>query len=57
MRKPNNTQTKLLGASLIRKAFISVNHVKLWNVLSKMGIPEHLIILMQSLYTGQEATV
>lgn len=37
---------------------IWADHIKLWNVLRKMGIPEHLIVLMGNLkYTGQEASV
>ena len=39
------------------KAFDCVDHPKMWNVLRDMGIPEHLIILMRNLYSGQEATV
>ena len=31
------------------KAFNCLDHVKLWNVLRKMGIPEHLIVLMRNL--------
>ena len=36
------------------KAFDSVDHNKLWKVLKKMRIPDHLTCL---LYTGQEAAV
>ena len=39
------------------KSFDCVNHNKLWEVLKEMGIPDHLISLLRSLYTGQEATV
>ena len=39
------------------KAFYSVDHNKLWNILKKMGITDHLTCLLRSLYTGQEATV
>ena len=39
------------------KAFDSVKHIKLWKILKKMGIPDHLACLMRNLYTGQEATV
>ena len=28
-----------------------------WKILKKMGIPDHLICLLRSLYAGQEATV
>jgi len=39
------------------KAFDCVDHNKLWKILKKMGIPDHLIYLLRNLYAGQEATV
>ena len=39
------------------KAFDYVNHSKLWKILKKMGIPDHLTCLLRNLYAGQEATV
>ena len=39
------------------KAFDCVDHDKLWEVLKDIGIPDHLIYLLRSLYAGQEATV
>ena len=39
------------------KAFDCVYHNKLWNILKKMGIPDHLTCLLRNLYVGQEATV
>ena len=39
------------------KAFASVDHNKLWEILKEMGIPDHLICLLSNLYAGQEATV
>ena len=39
------------------KAFDSVHHNKLWNILKEMGIPDHLACLLRNLYAGQEATV
>ena len=30
---------------------------KLWKILQKMGIPDHLTCLLRNLYAGQEATV
>ena len=39
------------------KAFDCVNHNKLWNILNKTGLPDHLTHLLKSLYTEQEATV
>ena len=39
------------------KAFDCVDHNKLWKIVQKMGIPEHLTCLLRNLYAGQEATV
>ena len=37
------------------KAFDYVDHNKLWKILQKMGIPDHLTCLLRNLYAGQEA--
>ena len=39
------------------KDFDSVDHNKLWRILEKMGIPDHLTCILRNLYAGQEATV
>ena len=39
------------------KAFDCVDHKKLWKILQKMGIPDHLTFLLRNLYASQEATV
>ena len=39
------------------KAFDCVDRNKLWTILKKMGIPDHLTWLLRNLYAGQEATV
>ena len=39
------------------KALDYVDYNKLWKILKKMGIPEHLPCLLRNLYAGQEATV
>ena len=39
------------------KSFDYVDHNKLWKILQKMGIPDHLICLLRNLYADQEATV
>ena len=39
------------------KAFVYVDHNKLWKILKEMGIPDHLTCLLRNLYAGQEATV
>ena len=39
------------------KAFDCVAHNKLWKILKKMRIPDHLTCLLENLYAGQEGTV
>ena len=39
------------------KVFDCVDHNKLWRILKKMGIPDHVTCLLRNLYAGQEATV
>ena len=38
-------------------AFDCVSHNKLWKILKKMGIPDHLICLLRNLYADHDATV
>ena len=39
------------------KTFDCVDHNKLWKILQKMEIPDHLTCLLRNLYAGQGATV
>jgi len=39
------------------KAFDMVSHPKLFKVLLEMGIPKHLVALVQALYAQQTANV
>ena len=39
------------------KAFVCVDHNKLWDILKEMGILGHLTCLLRNLYASQEATV
>jgi hypothetical protein len=39
------------------KAFDCVDHSRMWITLRNMIVPEHLIALIKSLYTKQEAAV
>ena len=39
------------------KAFDCVDHNKLWKILKKNGISDHLTCLLRNLYASQEATV
>ena len=38
------------------KAFECVDHNKLWKILKKMGIQDHLTCLLRNLYAGHETT-
>ena len=33
-----------------------MDHSKLWKILHKMGIPDHLICLLRKLYVGEKET-
>ena len=39
------------------KAFVCVDHNKLWKILQEMEIQDHLTCLLRNLYAGQEETV
>ena len=39
------------------KAIDCVDHNKLWKILKKMGITDHLTYLLRNVYAGQGATV
>ena len=39
------------------KAFDCVDHNKVWKILTKMGIPDHVTCLLRNLYAGKGATV
>ena len=47
----------LLLLSDYTKAFVCVDHNKLWEILQEIGIPDHLTCLLRNLYEVQEATV
>ena len=38
------------------KAFDCMDHNKLWKILQEIGIADHLICLLQNLYSSQETT-
>ena len=58
-RKQGNFGKKKIYHDFIdyAKAFVSVDHNKLWKTLKEMEIPDHLTCLLRNLYAGQEATV
>ena len=39
------------------KVFDGVDHNKLWKILEKIGVPDHLTSLLRNLNAGQETTV
>ena len=57
-KKQENSKKMSISALLIFfNAFDCVDHNKLWKILEKVGIPDHLTCLLRNLYAGQEATV
>ena len=38
------------------KALDCMDHIKLWEILKEMGLPDHLICLLRNLYAGKETT-
>ena len=36
---------------------LTVDHNKLWKILTEMRIPDHLTCLLRNLYAGEEATL
>ena len=57
IEKAREFQKKKIYFIEYTKAFDSVDHNKLWEILKEMGIPDHLICLLRSLYAGQKSTV
>ena len=57
--KLDNSRKTSISALLTdyAKAFDCVDHKRLWKILKKMGIPDHLTCLLRNLYTCQQATV
>ena len=47
----------MTSALLIMLKPLTVDPNKLWKILKKMGIPDHLTCLLRNLCTGQETTV
>ena len=43
--------------NIYAKAFGCMDYNKLWNILTKMGISDHLTCLLRNLCAGQEATI
>ena len=57
LRKQESSRKTYISALLTMSKPLTVDHNKLWKILNKMGIPDHLTCLLRNLYAGQEATV
>ena len=58
MEKARKFQKNLYFCSIdYTKTFDYVDHNKLWKILKKKGVPDHLTCLLRNLYVSQEATV
>ena len=56
-KKQESSRKTSISALLTMPKPLTVDHNKLWKILHKMGIPDHLTCLLRNLYAGQEATV
>ena len=56
-KKQESSRKTSISTLLTAKAFDCVDHSKLWKILKKMGIPDHLTCLLRNLFAGQEAAV
>ena len=57
LKKQESSRKHLFLLYNYAKAFDCVDHNKLWKILKRMGIPDHLTCLLRNMYAGQEATV
>ena len=57
LNKQESSRKTSTSALLTMPKHLTVDHNKLWKILKKVGIPDHLTCLLRNLYTGQEATV
>ena len=56
-KKQESSRKISTSALLTMPKPLTVDHNKLWTILKKMGIPDHLTCLLRNLYAGQEAIV
>ena len=56
-KQESSRKTSISALLTMPKPLTCVDHNKLWKILKKMGIPNHLACLLRNLYAGQEATV
>ena len=57
LKKQESSRKKSTSALLTTAKPLTVDHNKLWKILTEMGIPDHLTCLLRNLYACQEATV
>ena len=56
IKKAREFQKTSVSALLTMPKPLTVDHNKLWKILKKMRVPDHLTCLLRNLYAGQEAT-
>ena len=56
-KKQEGSRKTSISALLTMPKPLTVNHNKLWKILTETGIPDHLTCLLRNLYAGQEDTV
>ena len=56
-KKQEGSRKASISALLTMPKPLTVNHNKLWKILTETGIPDHLTCLLRNRYAGQEATV
>ena len=56
-KQESSQKTSTSALLTMPKPLTCVDHKKLWKILQEMGIPDHVICLLRSLYAGQEETV
>ena len=57
LEKQESSRKTSTSASLTKLEPLSVWITTNWEILQKMGIPNHLTCLLRNVYAGQEATV
>ena len=56
-RQESSRKTSIFALLNMPKPLTVWMTIKLWKILTQMGIPDHLTCLLRNLYAGQEATV
>ena len=56
-KQESSRKTSISALLIMPKPFDCVDDNKLWRILKKLGIPDHLTCLLRNQYSGYEATV